>query len=80
MPWLPKTRTRKVQNKDYKKPVHEFLRELVFAEQRYICFYCRDKLTVELHHLDGDTKNTHRDNVVGVCEDCHRKCHGKGYW
>ena len=47
-------------------------------EQNYECADCgqneiwnRNKLVLQLHHIDGDRKNNHRKNLKMLCPNCH---------
>ncbi|NBP01952.1 MAG: HNH endonuclease, partial [Proteobacteria bacterium] len=52
-------------------------RRRVFEEQNYCCNKCGiskwlDKpITLELEHKDGNNKNNSRDNLEGLCPNCH---------
>jgi len=52
-------------------------RRRVFEEQRYSCNRCGIsewqgyKITLELEHKDGNTSNNIRDNLEGLCPNCH---------
>ena len=39
------------------------------------CDCCGFSKIVQIHHLDGNTKNNNRKNVVGLCPNCHRMIH-----
>ena len=39
------------------------------------CSSCGFSKVVQLHHLDGNTKNNERENIVGLCPNCHRLIH-----
>lgn len=39
------------------------------------CVSCGFTKIVELHHLDGNTKNNTANNLVGLCPNCHRMIH-----
>lgn len=52
-------------------------RRRVFEEQNYCCNRCGVsewqgvKLTLELEHKDGNNQNNARDNLEGLCPNCH---------
>lgn len=52
-------------------------RRRVFEEQNFCCNRCGlsewqgVKLTLELDHKDGNTANNKRDNLEGLCPNCH---------
>jgi len=39
------------------------------------CVICEFSKIVELHHLDGDRKNSDKKNLIGLCPNCHRMIH-----
>lgn len=49
----------------------------VRKEQNYKCKRCdldewfNEKLIIEIDHIDGDTDNNIRENLVGLCPNCH---------
>lgn len=52
-------------------------RRRVFIEQKHTCARCGnhewlgEPLPIELEHRDGNNKNWARENVVGLCPNCH---------
>jgi hypothetical protein len=48
------------------------------------CFFCQQKIKLEIHHLipvyKDNTKAFEKDNVVGVCNSCHKNQHKKQGW
>jgi hypothetical protein len=52
-------------------------RRRVFEEQKYCCNKCGisewfgKPITLELEHKDGNNKNNIRDNLEGLCPNCH---------
>jgi 5-methylcytosine-specific restriction endonuclease McrA len=52
-------------------------RRRVFEEQDYKCNRCSlnewlgQPLVLELEHKDGNNKNNSRDNLEGLCPNCH---------
>lgn len=49
----------------------------VKMEQNYKCAHCGldkwlgNRLVIEIDHVDGDKKNNNRDNLRGLCPNCH---------
>jgi hypothetical protein len=49
----------------------------VFIEQNESCCNCglsewmNEPITLELEHIDGNNKNNKRDNLKGLCPNCH---------
>lgn len=39
------------------------------------CDNCGFSKIVNIHHLDGNTRNNDRKNVVGLCPNCHKMIH-----
>jgi hypothetical protein len=52
-------------------------RRRVFEEQHYCCNKCNTsewmgvKLPLELEHKDGNNQNNERENLEGLCPNCH---------
>lgn len=52
-------------------------RRRVFEEQNYCCANCGisewqgHKISLELEHKDGNRQNNKRDNLEGLCPNCH---------
>ena len=52
-------------------------RKRVFEEQNFCCSKCGisewlgNPLSLELEHKDGNNKNNARDNLEGLCPNCH---------
>lgn len=61
-------------------PIAEKRRRLL-NEQNELCFECGlnewngFKLTLELHHIDGNNKNNNKDNLQFLCPNCHSLTH-----
>ena len=79
-PTPPRIRTRTVStrrattNGIYKAKLWEMRRRQVITEQP-ICNICDQRLAVEIDHitpLDHDGAPYDRDNLQGLCVDCHR--------
>lgn len=51
---------------------HRRLRALVLTEQP-ICAMCARAWSTDLDHIDGDNRNTARENLQGLCKSCHGK-------
>lgn len=52
-------------------------KKLVREEQEGKCARCRldswqgEPLVIEIDHIDGDTNNNTRSNLIGLCPNCH---------
>lgn len=52
-------------------------RRKVFEEQNNACLHCGltewmgEKIVLELDHINGDSSNNKRDNLRGLCPNCH---------
>jgi hypothetical protein len=68
--------------KKYKTATFEELgltnkRRRIFEEQNHCCNNCGisewlgQKINLELEHKDGNTENNSRDNLEGLCPNCH---------
>ena len=43
------------------------------------CILCGFDKIVELHHLDGNKKNSQRNNLMGLCPNHHKMLHNEKY-
>lgn len=75
-------RIREVKIKKYKETSFDNLgasnkRRRVFEEQNHTCVKCGlsewlgNQITLELEHKDGNPNNNSRDNLEGLCPNCH---------
>ena len=65
-------------------------RDAVYAERRVqvhergdgVCEFCRAANMTDVHHLAGRVgPDPHRlDNLIGLCQPCHRRAHGEPVW
>ena len=65
-------------------------RDAVYAERRVqvfergdgVCEHCRGAPMGSVHHIAGrGGPDPHRlDNLVGLCEPCHRRAHAEPVW
>src|SRR5437588_8087367 len=53
---------------------HEKLRTIVIAQEP-VCSICKNALSEQMHHKDGNAFNRERSNVTGVCRSCHMALH-----
>lgn len=62
-------------------------KKMVKEEQKGKCANCDidewlgEKIILEVHHIDGNNENNERDNLVGLCPNCHSLTNSwrKGY-
>ena len=78
--WLIKiraTRLQKYLDTPFDQLGMENRRRRVFEEQNHCCNRCElsewqgMKLSLELEHKDGNTTNNSRENLEGLCPNCH---------
>jgi len=43
------------------------------------CILCRFNKIVDLHHLDENKKNNHKQNLIGLCPNHHKMFHNYKY-
>ena len=65
-------------------------RDAVYPERRRqvwergegVCEHCRSAQLEQVHHIAGrGGPDPHRlENLVGLCEPCHRRAHGEPEW
>lgn len=44
------------------------------------CLSCGFEKVVQVHHLDGQTRNNDPKNIVGLCPNCHKMIHMYNYF
>jgi Zn finger protein HypA/HybF involved in hydrogenase expression len=60
-----------------KKHTKAVWRKFIIMEQNEKCKCCNTskwlnkKLTLQIHHIDGDNKNNKRNNLEALCPNCH---------
>lgn len=64
-------------NKPFDARSYKQKREKVFEEQNHSCNKCKNSLwngqsiPLELEHIDGNRSNNKRENLEGICPNCH---------
>lgn len=53
---------------------HRRLRKAVLADSP-ICVKCRERFATDLHHADGNNRNTSAENLLPWCAQCHNAHH-----
>lgn len=70
-------RLKRYQESSFDELGMENRRRRVFEEQNYKCNRCSidnwlgEVLSLELEHKDGNNKNNKRENLEGLCPNCH---------
>ena len=52
-----------------------YYRRICFERHGKKCIVCGEKLAIDVHHLDGNRKNNHIDNLIPLCANHHRYMH-----
>ena len=74
--------------------LHHYEKTLAFNAKRYHgiedfefykeitakCANCEFSKIVQIHHLDGNTRNNAKKNAVGLCPNCHKMIHMYEYY
>jgi 5-methylcytosine-specific restriction endonuclease McrA len=72
-----KERYKKIMEAPFESLAFERIRERVICEQNYKCNIClidswQDKpISLELDHIDGESSNNTRSNLMALCPNCH---------
>jgi len=72
-----KTRKENIMSANYSDLKYDRLRERIFFEQNNCCNKCDNSewlgepIILELEHKDGNHNNNLRDNLEGLCPNCH---------
>jgi 6-pyruvoyltetrahydropterin/6-carboxytetrahydropterin synthase len=53
----------------------ETLFEQVKKKYNYSCGLCHSSENIRIHHIDENPKNNIEENLIVLCESCHRKIH-----
>jgi hypothetical protein len=70
----------KAVSKNYYPPEFYKKRPEVIARFSDRCFLCNE-LANEIHHLDYDTMNNNKNNLILLCKSCHAKTNSsRNYW
>jgi 5-methylcytosine-specific restriction endonuclease McrA len=56
---------------------HQKLRLQVLAANP-ICTFCGKAFATDMHHRDGNNRNTAIENLTGACSPCHDRHHARG--
>jgi len=48
---------------------------MVLERDNYICVKCESKKRICIHHIDWDKNNNEVNNMVILCNSCHKKLH-----
>lgn len=78
---IQETRLQKYLNTPFEGLGPENRRRRVFEEQEHKCNKCGIDswlgvpIVLELEHKDGNNKNNVRDNLEGLCPNCHSQTH-----
>lgn len=66
-----------LKERPFEKLGYKLRKKIVMEEQEFKCIHCELdewmglRITLELDHIDGNTKNNHRDNLRCLCPNCH---------
>lgn len=67
--------------KEYPLEFNKRLRDFIKSRDNYQCQICSKNLyksvNTNVHHRDGNKKNSDQNNLVLLCKDCHYKVHSK---
>jgi hypothetical protein len=52
------------------------LADEVITRSGGICELCGMRFATEIHHIAGRRRKAHADNLIHLCEECHKPPHG----
>ena len=58
------------------------IREAILERDRFECRICHRsdcEMSLHVHHKDWDRTNNQDNNLVTLCQACHRQVHNEGY-
>lgn len=67
----------KLQQEPFDSLSFERMRKRIIFEQNNECFICKNNnwlgkpIAIEIDHIDGDSNNNNRNNLRGLCPNCH---------
>lgn len=64
--------------KKYSKPrptIPASIQREVRIEARHSCLVCKERVSLNLHHIDGNRENNVTENIVNICSNCHGMVH-----
>jgi hypothetical protein len=62
----------------YNKPrpkIPVSVQRVVKVEARHACMVCKERVSLQLHHIDENRENNDPSNIVYSCSNCHGMCH-----
>ena len=74
-----KAKTKKLTDGEYPYNWH-YISKIAKKRDNYQCQICENKTRrLEVHHIDGEPRNSVYDNLITLCFKCHNKVEGKEY-
>jgi hypothetical protein len=70
---------RKMKEKSIRKAKNRRIKMLNLTKEKDHCFFCKKTDKLDIHHIDKDTKNNSKENLMLLCRGCHKKLHGRVY-
>lgn len=62
---------------DLAKPEAKRIRAQKLFKNLNLCEHCQISKAVDRHHIDGNTGNNNRSNIMFLCRSCHMKIDGR---
>ncbi|MDD3101579.1 MAG: HNH endonuclease signature motif containing protein [Patescibacteria group bacterium] len=67
-----------MRNKKYTNPRPQIpvaTKREIKIEARHSCLVCKERVSLVLHHIDGNRENNDSDNIINICSNCHGMVH-----
>ncbi len=58
-----------------RKKIPSILQREIKVEANHSCIVCKERVSLTLHHIDGNRENNVSDNIVCICSNCHGMAH-----
>ena len=67
---MPKKSVKKKYSKSRPR-ISSVLRREIKVESRHACLVCKERVSLQIHHIDGNRENNTNENLVYICANCH---------
>ncbi len=58
-----------------RKKIPAVVQRKVKVESNHSCLVCKERVSLQLHHIDGNRDNNKSENIIYICSNCHGMAH-----